>query len=269
MLGSLLLTMTGFGLSSYAEDKHKHDEKHKHSESEDSHDGHDHGKKKKKKSSHDSHDHGKKKNHKKDDGHDHDDETNHDDEDDHDHSSLEDEHNHGDSKEESHAHNEEGEGGHAHDGDEHEDAHAHNEETEEDGHGHGGHGGHDEHGGSKFGPDKAIVEVKNEGDFFKLSKEAEKTLNVQTAPLENFKEGSNFFIPSKSVVYYQDKIGVFVMNDGWIQLIPVKVDTKDNDKTSITGRRLDPSMNLIISGVPLVRVAHLEASGQGGQGHAH
>ena len=245
-----------------------------------SHDGHDHGQENEAHSDHSKHDHGKghdhskrksKKSKKKNEAHDHHDhEGEHSGEKNHDHDS---ESGHGDGDHKGHDHGKKHKDkGASHEAHEHE----HDEKNHDDHSGHvehgdhGGHGDHDDHGGaSKFGPEKAIVEVKNEGAFFKLSKEANQALKVKASPLGNFKQGSNFTVPKKSVVFFQNEVGIFVVENDWIQLVSIKVNFQEKDRVNISGDRLNSSMNLIIAGVPLVRVAHLEASGQGGQGHAH
>ena len=201
---------------------------------EDGHDhkGHDH-KEKKAKHSKDEHKHDDE------DGHNHKKKKKHDDHKGHDHK---DEHKHGkDEKHDDHS---------SHKGDEH------------------GHSGHDDHGSPKFGKGKAIVEVKNDGKHFKLALGAIKTLKLQTIKLDSPTKGT-FEIPASAVVDFQDELGVYRRNGDWFEMVEIKVVHRGKYSAKIKSAKLKKSNQIVSQGVPLLRVAHLEASGQGGQGHVH
>ncbi len=182
------------------------------------------------------------------------------------------EHDHDHEKQEAHAkskdHKDEE---HDHDeGEEHDD----HDEDNEDKHGHdkhekkGSHDHGDEHGEEAFGEGKALTAVYNEGEKFKLSKESEKLLGIKTQPLESV-SGTVFRIPSEALVRYQGHLGVFVKQDEWFELIELKKVTHTKEYVAIESPKLRKGMQIAHSGVPLLRVAHLQASGQGGKGHAH
>lgn len=185
----------------------------------------------------------------------------------HDHSKKEKAQSHDDHKKHKEDHK-----GHEHD--EH-DSHGHDEKKghhEGDDHKHHedkhGHSGHDHHGGSKFGEGKAIVEVKKEGKLFKLATGAIKTLKLQTIDLDSSKKGV-FEIPASAVVDFQDEIGIYRRNGDWFEMVEVKVVQRGKYSAKIKSSKLVKNDKIVSQGVALLRVAHLEASGQGGQGHVH
>ncbi len=193
--------------------------------------GHDHSKEKKghgDEHEHDDHDHGKKKKKKK--------------HDDHDHGSEE--------KHKGHDHKE---------GAKKEDNHGHGHEEE---------GGHDDHASSNVGPGKAVVEVKNEGQSFRLSDESEQLIGIQTKKIRS-SDGENFQIPRDSLVEYQDKQGVFVKKGDWYELVPVKVINRSSDSITIAAHEISAKHQLVIKGLGMLRATHLQLTGQGGQGQAN
>lgn len=165
---------------------------------------------------------------------------------------------------------------HQHSHEEHEvhlddDHHQHaeeNHEHEKEGHEHH-EDEHGEHEGSKFGPGKAILEVKHEGERFKLSPDAEKVMGIKIQTLVNTDKTKTFSVPKGSIVYYQEKTGVYREHDSWYELIDIMVTEINSNEMLISSEKLNAHDQIVVSGLGLLRVAHLEASGQGGQGHAH
>ena len=147
----------------------------------------------------------------------------------------------------------------------------HDSHAEKDSHGEHEHGGHDdEHGheASKFGKDKAIEEVKNGGRQFKLGKSAIKTLKLKTIKLDSPVAGA-FEVPSSSIVDFQKEIAVYRKTGSWFELVEVSVIRRAKYSTQIKSKKLSKGDEIVNTGVSLLHVAHLEASGQGGQGHVH
>lgn len=151
-----------------------------------------------------------------------------------------------------------------HEHDEHSDGHS---KDSHDTHGEGE--GHDEHESSKFGPGKAILEVKNEGQNFKLAMAAEQVMGIKSQLPVLTEEPHHFKVPRNSIVEYQEKIGLFRKRDGWYELIDARIIKTVNGESLVYSENLSVHDQIIYSGVGLLRVAHLEASGQGGKGHAH
>lgn len=248
----ILLTAIFCLSTAYAEDGHNHD-----------HSDHNHKskkvvkkvqKKKKKKTADKSHDHSHESHSKsaKQEEHSHGKDHDHDE-----HDSIE---------EQGHSHDD-----HAHDTNE--DSHKHDSHADHKDE-HGSHGdsddghGHDSHGAEAFGTGKAITEVFNEGEKFKLSADSEALLKIKTTPLSS-RDSNSYVVKNAAIVRYQGKIGVFIKRDGWFQLIELKTAKKVKATWIIKGTQFKSSDAVVIGGIPLLRVAHLQASGQGGQGHVH
>ena len=226
-------------------------------------DGHDH-KKKSKKSQHKCHKH-KAGSHEDEEHHN---EGHHDDDDSHDHSG---------NKHKSKSKKKKGKKKHKqeHQDDDHD--HKHGEEDDHSNHsddgneheGHTGHDGHGEHGDEGFGEGKAITEVRNEGESFKLADEAQSLLGLGYNTIKKSVSNNVYIVPTKSIIYFNDEKGIFVKNNGWFKLVDVKLVKKDSKWSQVRSRDLSLGQKIVVSGTGLLRVAHLQASGQGGQGHAH
>lgn len=163
-------------------------------------------------------------------------------------------HNHADEEGHNHGHEHKGEKSKGHD---------HDDEHEKDG---DSHGHHDEV--EKFGEGKAITAVVNEGESFSLSPKAEQTLGITYGTVKSVGVGL-FQVPIQSLVEYQEKIGIYVKRNKWLTLVSVSIKRKDSDHYFVSSQSLTDNETIVIQKTGLVRVAHLEASGQGGQGHAH
>tara|TARA_B100001248_G_scaffold227480_1_gene185927 strand:- start:6524 stop:7321 length:798 start_codon:yes stop_codon:yes gene_type:complete len=136
---------------------------------------------------------------------------------------------------------------------------------------HGQHGDedeHDEHGSSGIGHGKAIVEVADEGRRFKLSSESEAFLKIQTSSVEAL--GNNeFSVPKGSIVTYENTTGVYIKSSDWFQIEHIKLVRQENGRVIIKGSNIGTGTMIASSGLGFLRAAHLQASGQGGKGHAH
>lgn len=146
----------------------------------------------------------------------------------------------------------------------------HGDHAEEGEHGdHAEEGGHDDHGGgSGIGPGKAILEVADEGNKFKLSKESESFLKIKTSTIEALGDDS-FRIPKQSVVSYQNSKGVYLKSGDWFEIRSIKVLSTQGENAVVTGKNMNSSSMVASAGLGFLRAAHLQASGQGGKGHAH
>ena len=144
----------------------------------------------------------------------------------------------------------------------------HHDHKKEENHDEATHGEHDDHADSKFGEGKAITEVKGEGKRFKLADTAIKTLGLKSIKLEPWKNGV-FEVPTSSVVDFQDEIGIFKRQGDWFELVEVSVVQRGKFGAKIKTNKLVAGDEIVNEGVALLRIAHLEASGQGGQGHVH
>lgn len=161
-----------------------------------------------------------------------------------------------------------------HKGDDHkEDHHKHKKKDDHKDHDHGAKdkhssSGHDDHGEEKFGKGKAILEVKKEGKLFKLAAGAIKTLKIESIKLDS-DTNNTYEVPASSVVDFQDEIGVYKRKGNWFELVDIKIINMGKYSSRIQSKNLSKGDEIISKGVALLRVAHLEASGQGGKGHVH
>lgn len=157
---------------------------------------------------------------------------------------------------------ENGHGDHHEDEDHANDEHGAHEEGEE----HGEH--HDEHeeepsGG--VGPDKAVTAASKEMGI-QLSEKAIDALEIKTAPV---KSGKDIELPDSALVLYQAESGIYVFRKGWFKLIPVHVLSKKPQTVRVDSSQIQTGDQVVVSGVPLLRVAELEAWGGSGDGHGH
>ena len=101
---------------------------------------------------------------------------------------------------------------------------------------------------------------------FKLSESAIKTLGIKLTGV-GVKE--KFEVPLSSLVVFQDELGVFVADGKWFEMVHVKLLDKNQISAFIHAEELGSNSKVASKGVSLLRVAHLQASGEGGHGHAH
>ena len=126
----------------------------------------------------------------------------------------------------------------------------------------------DDHEGSSFGEGMAIIDVHDNGHRFKLSDKAIASLKLKHEAISSLDKGT-YKISKNTLVSFGEEFGVFVVRDGWFELIEVEIKSRKKDFISISSKNLNKSDQIVVSGVPLLRVAQLEASGEGGEGHGH
>ena len=155
------------------------------------------------------------------------------------------------------------------DEDEHKDEHEHSDDDEHnDSHTKGKKNPH-EHGHEKS-QSKTILEIRGEGRKFKLSKKAIETLKLKYSSCQYANRG-DLRIPKNSLIKYGNKFGIFLHESDWFELVEVKIAANSKVEYRVTplNNIVNDACEVVISGVPLLRVAQLEASGEGGKGHAH
>ncbi len=109
--------------------------------------------------------------------------------------------------------------------------------------------------------DKSIEE-------FEISQKAELTLGIKTIEIKKLRKYL-FEIPIQSIVYFAEDKGVYRFDGHHYQLIKIKVRKSYKSKVKIESKELKKGDKIVIQGVPLLRVVHLQESGEGGEGHAH
>lgn len=128
---------------------------------------------------------------------------------------------------------------------------------------------HDEHDENEdFGLRKAITEVREKGNRFKLSPEATQTLKLQASRVTSEKRNV-FKVPSSSLVAFQDELGVYLSDSGWFEMSHVTLLRKGKEFAWVSSGELSQGQKIVNKGAALLRIAHLQATGNGGQGHAH
>ncbi len=123
----------------------------------------------------------------------------------------------------------------------------------------------EEEASSGIGPGKAVTETSKTLGL-KLSEKAIQTLSLHTSAIQS---QNTHRLPSKAIVYFQDEAGIYREKDGWYKLIEVEIVSRAGVETTIKSSDLKPGDHLVIDGVPLLRVAELNAFGGAGEGHGH
>lgn len=153
--------------------------------------------------------------------------------------------------------------GHKHEEDHHrEKEHAH-EDKHEDEHEEGG----EEEMSSNIGPGFAVTEADHEKGF-KLSEKAVKTLGLEWKPIQAL---PSLVLPQSSVVHFKDEAGVYRLREGWIKLIEGDAQV-EGDKAFFmpNGKsQFKTGDQVVVRGVPLLRVTELDAFSGSESGHAH
>lgn len=139
----------------------------------------------------------------------------------------------------------------------------HNEEE------HKSHGDED-HGEEKL-KSKTILGVEHGGRRFKLSKKAISTLKLKYRSCVQL-NSNKVQIPNESLVSFGNEYGVYLHSSDWFELIEVQIESRVKENVIVSAdyfSEKNKPCEIVVSGVPLLRVAQLEASGEGGEGHAH
>jgi hypothetical protein len=126
--------------------------------------------------------------------------------------------------------------------------------------------GHKEHAKENH---KADHEEHQENTaVFQMSAKAISVLSIKAEKLTSLKKHT-YEIPSGALLVYGEEKGVYKKTDNQFELIEVSVLKKSKDTYVIKSSNLKSNDQIVINGLPLLRVTHLQASGQGGEAHAH
>lgn len=107
------------------------------------------------------------------------------------------------------------------------------------------------------GPNNAVT-AADEHDGIKLSPKTIKLIELKT----ELYDGQT--IPKSALVFYQDKIGVYRLRDGWFKLVPVTF----NSQLLPQSKDLRSDDQIVTQAMGLLRVAELDAF-SGEVGHSH
>lgn len=122
-----------------------------------------------------------------------------------------------------------------------------------------------------FGEAKAIRKASKDGMAFQLSREARRRLAIKSsrlAPDKSSKE-SILTVPFSSLLFSLDDTAIYVYVDGWYQYLPATLISRHNLLAVIKVADLPQDSELVTHGVPLLRVAHLQAMGKVARAHVH
>lgn len=125
--------------------------------------------------------------------------------------------------------------------------------------------GEEEESSSSVGPGNAVTAANPETGF-QLSEAALKTLGIRTQALL-----ANNTFPKQAIVYFKDETGVYRLRDGWYKLIEGDTEPQANRIRFTPHKRQDlrAGDQVVIEGVPLLRVTELDAFSSGEAGHGH
>ncbi len=117
--------------------------------------------------------------------------------------------------------------------------------------------------------DKAIIKSdKNKG--IQLAHHVIKELKIRTTSLQKYAVAKNIFkIPKKSLVYFKDDVGIYYQRNSWYNLQHVSIKNIEKEIVTIVVRGLKTTDKLVIDGVSILRLAHLETFVAHGEGHGH
>jgi len=104
---------------------------------------------------------------------------------------------------------------------------------------------------------KAVFEISPETGM-KMNEVALKNIEVQ---IRKSAGGEQQLLPKSALVFYQDKIGIYRLRDGWFKLVEVKVIRRDEKTATIQLKDSNSNDQIVISGGALMRVAEMDAFG--------
>ena len=111
-------------------------------------------------------------------------------------------------------------------------------------------------------------ESQDNVNVFELGKKAITTFSLKTIEVVSY--GKNKFkIPKSALLIFGEKKGVYKKVGNEFTLIEVLVHKKIKNSFLINSHELKKNDQIVHKGVPLLRVAHLEASGEIGEGQGH
>lgn len=105
----------------------------------------------------------------------------------------------------------------------------------------------------------AILEASAEKGL-RLSEKAQQTIGLAMAKTTPSDRQS---LPLSALVYYQDHVGLYRFRAGWFKLLEVQLLEKGSSQASVRTKDLAPGDQIVVGGVPLLRVAEMEAFGGG------
>jgi hypothetical protein len=116
---------------------------------------------------------------------------------------------------------------------------------------------------AQIGPGQA-VESYDEHDGIKLSAKAIKALNIKTlaSPM-----ATRTAVPKSALLAVKEDKAVYVLRDGLFKFIPVTVESTQGETLKVASPDLKDGDQIVVSGLALLRVTHLNLVGSGKEEH--
>lgn len=108
--------------------------------------------------------------------------------------------------------------------------------------------------------EKAILEASQDRGI-RLSDKARKTIGIATSPI--LSKGPHS-VTQTSMVYYQDKVGIYRLREGWFKLIELSDIERTSSGFVLRTFELQSGDEIVVRGTALLRVAEMEAFSGGG-----
>lgn len=125
---------------------------------------------------------------------------------------------------------------------------------------HGHNHDHEEESTGGVGHDNAVT-AADEDKGIQLAPKAVQAIGILTSQISGTK------VPESALVFYQNKVGVYRLRDGWYRLIPLN-RVVDGSGYALPRAAFLPGDRLVIAGVALLRVSELDAFSEE-TGHDH
>ena len=145
------------------------------------------------------------------------------------------------------------------------DEHSHTEANYEEHKDGDEHGNHHEEESSIVGAERGIVAASADSGI-KLSPEASKNFDLQTAPLAG---PGPWTLPVFSVVYSGREVNLYRFREGFYKRIDFKVLSKDSKNIRVMSPDLRSGDSIATGGLGFLRVAEIAAFGGAPEGHSH
>lgn len=103
---------------------------------------------------------------------------------------------------------------------------------------------------NRFGPGKAVESFDKE-EGFKISDKAANSLGVKFTPLAN---KGPWRVPAASIVHMKQSVAVYRRFEGWISMVLVKINSRENGFVEIQSADLEHGDEIAVSGVSFLRM---------------
>ncbi len=128
----------------------------------------------------------------------------------------------------------------------------------------------DDDGMTSTGKEFAVVRAdKTEG--IQLSETARINIGLKKGQyMPRYRRGYNYYLlPAQSLLFFENQTAVYVARNHWLRMIHVKILKKYKDSYLVQCRYFRSQDRLIVAGLALLRLTHLDAFGASGNGHSH